>query len=95
MILSEWVRQHRDDLREENPTLAAVGALLEVVDREIGDAESVRSDDGRLEHAFAACLAIASVALAACGYRVRRGVSAHHYLLVESLGLTLGRVLGR
>jgi hypothetical protein len=63
--------------------------LLQVAERELGDAASVRSDDGRLEHAFAACLAVAAAALAACGYRVRGGASAHHYLLVESLRCTL------
>lgn len=89
MTLHEWADQHRDDLRQETPRAAAIRALLQVADRELRDAESVWSDDGRLEHAFAACLAVAALALAASGYRVRQGASAHHYLLVESLHHTL------
>ncbi len=94
MTLSEWAEQHRADLQQEPPSAATIRALLQVADREIGDAESVRSDEGRLQHAFGACLAVASAALAASGYRVRKGASAHHYLLLESLLHTLGLTPG-
>jgi len=90
MNLREWVEQHSDDLKAEQPRAAVIADLLAVADREIGDAESVLSDDGRLEHAFAACLAISAAALLACGYRTRHGAPSHHYLLIESLGHTLG-----
>jgi len=89
MTLDEWVEQHRADLKREEPSGAVVADLAMVADREIGDAETVRSDDGGLEHAFAACLAIAGAALAASGYRVRHGAPAHHYLLIDSLEHTL------
>ena len=90
MTLSEWVAQHPDAVRAQPPRADAVAALWNVVARELRDAESVWSDDGRLEHAFAACLGVAAVALAARGYRLRHGALAHHYLLVSSLEHTLG-----
>jgi hypothetical protein len=73
---------------EEAASPQTIALLQPLVSREIADAESVLSDDGRLEHAFAACLAAARAALAACGYRLR--TSAHHYLAIESLQYTLG-----
>ncbi|MCK4545995.1 MAG: hypothetical protein KAW17_01015 [Candidatus Eisenbacteria sp.] len=90
MTLDEWVDQHRGDLRPDSPRPETIHVLLEVADRELRDAESVWSDDGRLEHAFASCLAAASAALAACGYRVRKGAPSHHYRRLESLVYTLG-----
>jgi len=90
MNLHEWIEQHRDDLKIEEPKASGVADLLAVAAREIGDAESVLSDDGRLEHAFAACLAISAAMLAASGYRTRHGALAHHFLLIESLQYTVG-----
>jgi len=90
MKLREWMDQHRNEVLEAAPTRQAIADLIAVTHREIGDAESVRSDDGRLEHAFAACLAAASAALLACGFRLRQGTGAHHYRLIESLEHTLG-----
>jgi len=90
MTLPEWAEQHRDELRQEPPEESAVRALLQVADRDLRDAEAVLSEDGRLQIAFAACLAVATAALAACGYRVRHGATGHHYLLMESLLHTLG-----
>jgi len=88
MTLSEWAAQHREEIIAEDASRAAVSPLLAVVAREITDAEGVPSDDGRLEHAFAACVAAARAALAACGYRIRS--SAHHHLAIESLQYTPG-----
>jgi len=90
MTLDEWIAQHRNDLREDEPRPETIRVLLEVADRELRDAESVWSDDGRLEHAFASCLAVASAALATCGCRLRKGAPSHHYRLLESLVFTLG-----
>ena len=67
MTLSDWAAQHRDEIIAEDASRAAVTPLLAVIGREITDAEGVPSDDGRLEHALAACLAAALAALAACG----------------------------
>jgi hypothetical protein len=88
MKLSEWAALHRDEIVVEGANRATTALLLPLVAREIADAESVLSDDGRLEHAFAACLAAARTALAASGWRLR--ASAHHYLAVESLQYTIG-----
>jgi len=88
MTLSEWAAQHRDEIIAEDASRVAVAPLMAVVAREITDAEGVPSDDGRVEHAYAACLAAARAALAACGYRLRS--SAHHYLAIESLQYTIG-----
>jgi len=90
MALREWADQHRDDLVAETPNRSAVGDLLAVADRELRDAETVASADGQLGHAHNACLALSAAALAAAGYRVRRGTPAHHWRLVESLAYTLG-----
>jgi hypothetical protein len=89
MNLSEWVKQHQEALRPETPAAEVIANLRAVAEREIIDAGSVRSDDGRLEHAHAACLALANAALATCGYRVRRGASGHHFLALDSLQYTL------
>jgi hypothetical protein len=88
MTLSEWAAQHRDEVIAEDATRTAIAPLLAVIAREITDAEGVPSDDGRLEHAFTACLTVARMALVACGYRLRS--TAHHYLAIESLQYTLG-----
>ena len=87
--MSDWARLHRGDLVAEAPRGDAVAELGTVADREIRDAETVASADGRLGHAYTACLAIAAAALAASGYRVREGSSAHHWRLIESLEHTL------
>ena len=92
--MSEWADLHRDDLVAEPPDNAAVAELLAVADREIRDAETVESCDGRLGHAHSACLAVAAAALAASGYRVRQGSPAHHWRLIESLGHTLDLTAG-
>jgi hypothetical protein len=90
MTLSEWANLHRSDLVAEPPGKDAITELRAVADREIRDAETVESYDGRLGHAHTACLAIAAAALAASGYRVRHGSLAHHWRLIESLEYTLG-----
>jgi len=90
MTLSEWADLHRSDLVAEPPDRNAIAELRAVADREIRDAETVESCDGRLGHAHTACLAIAAAALAASGYRVRQGAPAHHWRVIESLEYTLG-----
>jgi hypothetical protein len=90
MTLNEWADLHRNDLVAEPPRKSAIAELRAVADREMRDAETVVSCEGRLGHAHTACLAIAAAALAALGYRVRRGSPAHHWRLIESLEFTLG-----
>ncbi|MGD0111823.1 MAG: hypothetical protein ABSD48_08145 [Armatimonadota bacterium] len=89
MRLDEWANQHRDDLVAQPTRVGLIADLRAVADREMRDAETVASDDGRLGHAHAACIAIAAAALAVRGYRVRQHSSAHHWQLIESLHYTL------
>jgi hypothetical protein len=95
MTLSEWADLHRDDLGAEPPDKDAIAELRQVAEREVRDAETVESYDGRLGHAHTACLAVAAAALAATGYRVRQGSMAHHWRLIESLEHTLGLTPGQ
>ena len=89
MTLREWVEQHRDEVIAEPSDAAFLAMHQKLARRELEDAEGVRSHDGQIEHAHAACLAIARAALAASGYRVRSLTEAHHYLLLDSLRYTL------
>lgn len=95
MTLNEWAKMRRDDLVAEPPRGETIAELCGVADREIRDAETVESFDGKLGHAHTACLAIAAAALAASGYRVREGSLAHHWRLIESLEYTLGITPGQ
>lgn len=95
MTLREWSDLHRSDLVAGPSDQGLIAELRAVADRELRDAETVASDDGRLGHAHTACLAIAAAALAASGYRVRQGSLAHHWRLIESLEYTLGLTPGQ
>ncbi len=90
MILKEWVALHPDDLIEEEPDKGAIAELVKVADREIKDAASVVSFEGKLGHSHNAVLAVAAAALASNGFRIRKGTSSHHWRLIESLEFTLG-----
>lgn len=90
MNLKDWASQHPDDLIEERADAAAIAELEKVADREILDADSVRSCEGRLGHSHNAILAIASAVLAVAGYRIRKGSPSLHWRLIESLEFTLG-----
>jgi len=79
----------------EMPSKSVIAELRAVADREIRDAETVESCEGRLGHAHMACLGIAAAALVASGYRVRRGAPAHHWRLIESLEHTLDLTPGQ
>jgi hypothetical protein len=69
MTLSRWADLHRSDLAPEQSNKSMIAELRAVADREIRDAETVESSDGRLGHAHSACLAVAAAAPAASGYR--------------------------
>lgn len=90
MTLKEWSALHPDDLIEEEPDKGAIAELVKVADREIKDAASVVSFEGKLGHSHNAVLAIAAAALASNGFRIRKGSSSHHWRLIESLEFTLG-----
>jgi hypothetical protein len=89
MSLEQWLRNGW--IQPLEPTVAQIRQLLEVVERELSDAEAVGiSADGRFEHAYHAALQLCMIALNASGYRVAKG-EGHHKRGIDSLGLTLGR----
>jgi len=88
MSLEQWLRNGW--LRPNSPTVAQIQQLLEVVDRDIADAQaSGLSPDGKFQHAYDAALQLCTVALLASGYQVpkRQG---HHKRTIDSLQFTLG-----
>jgi hypothetical protein len=90
MNLEQWVQNNPDELKPEKPNQSAIKELVSVAEREITDAKSVSSSEGKLTHAYAACLSIARSALAVCGFRIRGGARSHHYMSVASLEYTIG-----
>jgi len=78
-----WLRSHPAS-REE------IAELLALAHRDLAECETPGlSPDWQLAIAYNAALQCATAALAACGYRVGRGVG-HHYRTIQSLELTLG-----
>jgi hypothetical protein len=90
MTLEQWASNYQGDLKSEKPDPAAITELTAVARREVTDAGSVISAEGRLTHSYTACLSIAGAALAACGYRIRKDSRSHHYRKIESLEYTMG-----
>jgi hypothetical protein len=85
--LADWARNGW--LVEHQTSPKEIADLLAVADRDLTDCTAKGlSDDWQLAIAYNAALQLATVALAACGYRVSR--EAHHYRTVQSLTLTLG-----
>src|SRR5213592_1558512 len=77
-----WLIDHQTSSRE-------VADLLGVADRDLRDCQiSGLSADWRLNIAYNAALQVATVALAAAGYRAAK--DAHHYRVIPSLGYTIG-----
>lgn len=86
MSLSDWARNKW--LVEHQTSPQEIKDLLGVADRDLRDCTaSGLSDDARLAIAYSAALQCAMAALAAAGYRASR--EAHHYRVIQSLGLTL------
>ena len=88
MSLEQWLQNSW--LHRSESSLAEIQQLLEVVDRDLGDAQaSGLSVDGRFQHAYDAALQLCMVPLRASGYRVPKSQS-HHKRAIDSLRLTLG-----
>lgn len=88
MTLEHWVSNGW--LRRHEPTEQEIADLLSVVERDLHDCLSPKlSDDWKLNIAYNAALRAATVALAASGYRVRKGQS-QHVRTIQSLRFTLG-----
>ncbi len=76
-----WLTEHKTSPRE-------IADLLRVVDRDLADCRvKGLSPDWHLNIAYNAALQLATAALAAGGYRSAR--EAHHYRVIQSLGLTI------
>ncbi len=90
MTLEQWVQNNLDDLNSERSDPSAIKELISVAEREITDAKSVSSPEGKLTHAYIACLSVGRAALAVCGYRIRGGAKSHHYKGIASLEYTVG-----
>jgi|SRR5215469_1737623 len=82
-VKNGWLETHRSS-REE------IQNLLHIVRRDLKDNQSRDvSNDWRFAMAYNAALQAATAALAAAGYRASR--DSHHYRVIQSLSLTLGK----
>jgi hypothetical protein len=87
MSLQEWLKNGW--LVEHKSSPEEIADLLSVADRDLHDSQAEGiSTDWRLNIAYNAALQLATIALAASGYRAAR--EAHHYRTLHSLALTLG-----
>jgi len=87
MSLKEWARNGW--VLEHKTSPQEIADLLRVADRDLADCQAKGlSPDWHLSIAYNAALQLANAALAAGGYRSSR--EAHHYRVIQSLGLTLG-----
>jgi len=84
--LEDWLesgqlRAHRTNKRE-------IAELLKAVDRDLADSQLQRlSADRRFATAYSAALLVATLALAASGYRAQQ--EGHHYWSIQSLAFTM------
>jgi hypothetical protein len=88
MSLERWLQNGW--LQRDEATVAEIQQLLQVVDRDLADAQTPGlSVDGRFQHAYDAALQLCIIPLRACGYRARKG-EGHHKRGIDSLRWTLG-----
>jgi|SRR5271165_6839138 len=82
-VKNSWLEVHKSSKEE-------IGNLLGIVERDLKDSKSKEvSNDWRFAIAYNAALQAATAALAASGYRATR--ESHHYRVIQSLSLTLGK----
>ena len=90
MSLQNWLQIGH--LINHQATVAEMRNLLDVVDRELGDAGVAGlSDDGRFTHAYDAALLLCKLALHASGFEVQKRAPGHHSLWINSVEFTLGQ----
>lgn len=78
-----WLREHKTSAQEVN-------SLIELVERDLSDAEREEiSKDWRFNIAYNAGLQLANLVLYAAGYRAGRG-EGKHYRVIQSLSLVMG-----
>ena len=82
-VKNGWLVAHKSSKQE-------IANLLGIVTRDLKDTQAKDvSDDWRLAIAYNAALQAATAALAAAGYRAGR--DSHHYRVIRSLELTVGK----
>ena len=92
MSLEQWHKMN-GWLKQSNPTEAEIQLLIDVVERDLGDAKVENlSAEGQFTHAYDAALQLCMIPLRASGYEVARGMG-HHKKGIESLPLTMGEEL--
>jgi len=86
MSLQSWLESGR--LRAQETSSSDIAELLKAADRDLADAELRElSADRRFATAYSAALLVATVALAASGYRAAQ--EGHHYWTIRSLAFTM------
>src|SRR5262249_44374825 len=72
MSLEQWLQNAW--LRRADASVAEIQSLLEVVDRNLADAQAVGlSADGGFQHSYGAALQLCMIALRASGYQLPKG----------------------
>ncbi len=84
--LQNWLENGK--LRVHNTSKREIAELLKAVDRDLADSQlQGLSADRRFATAYSAALLVATLALAASGYRAQQ--EGHHYWSIQSLAFTL------
>ena len=87
MPLADW--QKNGWLRAHKPTREEISNLLEIVDRDLGDALTKGlSDDWKFGIAYNAALKLCTILLHASGYRAEKNLA--HYRTLQALPEILG-----
>ena len=82
-VKNGWLEVHKSSKEE-------IANLLGIVERDLKDSKAKDvSNDWRFAIAYNAALQASTAALAAAGYRATR--ESHHYRVIQSLSLTLGK----
>ena len=86
MSLQSWLESGQ--LRAHKTSKHEIAELLKAVDRDLADSQlQGLSADRRFATAYGAALLVATLALAASGYRAQQ--EGHHYWSIQSLAFTL------
>ena len=86
MSLQSWLESGR--LRAHKTSSSEIAELLKAANRDLADAQLHElSADRRFATAYSAALLVATIALAANGYRAAQ--EGHHYWTIQSLAFTM------
>jgi hypothetical protein len=84
--LQSWLESGQ--LRAHKASKAEIAELLKAIDRDLADSQvKGLSADRRFATAYSAALLVATLALAASGYRAQH--EGHHYWSIQSLAFTM------